>query len=67
MSPYFGPSQIRKLREYANISQSVLALQSGITKEYLDRIETGVERRWTVRLRPVAVVLNVPVEELVAA
>jgi transcriptional regulator with XRE-family HTH domain len=67
MNPYFGPNPIRKLREDAHIDQDVLALQSGITKEYLDQIETGVERRWTVRMRPVADILNVPVEELVAA
>jgi hypothetical protein len=67
MSPYFGSNPIRELRELANISQEMLALQSGLTDDYLDRLEAGVERRWTVRLRPLAAALDVPVEGLVAA
>jgi transcriptional regulator with XRE-family HTH domain len=63
----FGPNPIRFYRERARMSQQSLAKRAGLTKEYLDRLERGIERRWTVRLLPLAALFDVPVSELVAA
>jgi transcriptional regulator with XRE-family HTH domain len=66
MAPVFRPNPICFHRERAGLSQDSLALQAGLTKEYLKRLELGTVRRWTVRLLPLAVLLDVPVGELVA-
>ena len=63
--PNKGPNSIKSHRESKGLTQAQLALQSGITVDYLDRLEKGTEPRFTVRLKPLADVLGVPVEELV--
>jgi transcriptional regulator with XRE-family HTH domain len=60
-----GPNQIAFYRERAGLSQEELAAQCGLTVDYLKGLENGTEPRLTVRLKPVADVLGVSVEELV--
>jgi transcriptional regulator with XRE-family HTH domain len=66
-TPYYGSNPIRALRERALMTQEDLALQSGLTQQYLDGLEKGHERRWKVRLGPLAAMLNVPIKEIIAA
>jgi transcriptional regulator with XRE-family HTH domain len=67
MSAYnIGPNPIAIYRrQLAGFTQKQLAAQAGMTVDYLRRLERGDEPRFTVRLRPVADILGVPVEELV--
>jgi transcriptional regulator with XRE-family HTH domain len=65
--PYFGDNPIRFLREQQGLKLDMLAIESGLTPAYLCKLEIGMERRWTTRLRALAAVLGVPVEEIVAA
>jgi transcriptional regulator with XRE-family HTH domain len=58
------PNPIRFYRERAGLSQQKLADESGLTLEYLRALEGGTKRRLTMRLAPIAVVLNVPVATL---
>jgi len=61
---YCGPNPIRLYREQAGLPQQDAALRAGMTRKYLDDLETGHERRWSVRLHPLAAVLGVAVEEI---
>lgn len=58
------PNPISFYRQRAGLSQEDLALQSGLTLEYMCALERGTKRRLTMRLAPVAVVLDVPVAAL---
>jgi transcriptional regulator with XRE-family HTH domain len=58
------PNPISFYRQRAGLSQHDLAAQSGLTLQYLQDLESGQERRFTVRLAPIAVVLNLPVAAL---
>jgi transcriptional regulator with XRE-family HTH domain len=60
-----GPNPIAYYRDRAGLTQEQLAAQAGVTVDYLDRLEKGTESRLTVRLKPIAEVLGVDVEELV--
>jgi len=60
-----GPNPIAFYRERAGLTQEQFAAQAGITVDYLDGLEKGMKARLTVRLKPVADILDVPVEELV--
>jgi transcriptional regulator with XRE-family HTH domain len=60
-----GSNPIALYREQAGLTQEQLAAQSGVTVDYLDRLEKGTVPRLTVRLKPIADVLGVPVEDLV--
>ena len=60
-----GPNPIAHYRQSAGLTQEQLAQQAGMTVDYLDRLEKGTEPRLTMRLNPLAKILDVPVEELV--
>ncbi len=57
-------NSIRFHRERAGFTQANLAIKSGVTADYLCCLEEGRERLWTVRLAPIAEVLEVPVATL---
>jgi transcriptional regulator with XRE-family HTH domain len=67
MSAYnTGPNPIGIYRrQLAGLTQEQLAAQAGMTPEYLNRLEKGEQPRFTARLRPLADIFGVPVEELV--
>jgi len=58
------PNPIVFYRQRAGLSQEDLAVQSGVTLQYLRDLESGHQPRFTARLAPVAVVLDVPVVDL---
>jgi transcriptional regulator with XRE-family HTH domain len=58
------PNPISFYRQRAGLSQRDLAAQSGLTLDYLRDLEGGKKERLTMRLAPVAFVLNEPVDAL---
>jgi transcriptional regulator with XRE-family HTH domain len=56
--------QVRRLRIEANLTQQVLAEQSGIFRTYLSRIEGGTANPTVVVLAALATSLNVEIVEL---
>jgi transcriptional regulator with XRE-family HTH domain len=58
------PNPIRFYRQRAGLSQADLAAESGMTLNYLRDLEAGNKERLTMRLAPVAFVLNEPVAVL---
>jgi transcriptional regulator with XRE-family HTH domain len=60
------PNPISFYRRRAGLSQHDLAAQSGLTLDYLRDLEGGKKERFTMRLAPIAVVLKVPVADLMA-
>lgn len=57
-------SPIAYHRERVGLKREELALQCGLTVKYLGALERREEPRFTVRLRAMSHVLQVPVEEL---
>jgi transcriptional regulator with XRE-family HTH domain len=60
------PNPISFYRQRAGLSQHDLAAESGLTLDYLRDLEGGKTERLTMRLAPVAVVLKLPVADLMA-
>jgi transcriptional regulator with XRE-family HTH domain len=56
--------RIRVLRQEANVSQTALAEQLGVTFQQVQKYETGVNRVAAGRLTKIAGVLGVPVSRL---
>lgn len=61
------PARVRRLREKRNLSLSDIAAETGISKSTLSRLESGQRKPSLELLLPVAAVLAVPLDELVAA
>lgn len=59
-----GESPIKLWREHRELTQQVLADQSGISKPYLSQIESGKRQGTVETLSAIAGVLNVPLEFL---
>ena len=57
---------IRKLRVKHAISQEALAVDAGVDRSYVGRIERGVENPTVETLERLAVALDIPVAELLA-
>lgn len=55
---------IRRLRVAKGLSQERLALEAGIDRSYVGRIERGTENVTVSALEALALVLHVPVAEL---
>ncbi|WP_454747484.1 helix-turn-helix domain-containing protein [Ciceribacter selenitireducens] len=55
---------IRRLRVAEGLSQEKLALEAGIDRSYVGRIERGTENVTVSALETLALVLDVPVAEL---
>jgi transcriptional regulator with XRE-family HTH domain len=55
---------IRRLRVAKGLSQEKLALEAGIDRSYVGRIERGTENVTVSALETLALILNVPVSEL---
>ncbi|RLV55177.1 XRE family transcriptional regulator [Aeromicrobium phragmitis] len=61
------PARIRRLREKRGLSLSDIAAETGISKSTLSRLESGHRKPSLELLLPIAAVLAVPLDELVAA
>ncbi len=57
---------VRKLRVKHAISQEALAVDAGVDRSYVGRIERGVENPTVETLERLAVALDIPVAELLA-
>ena len=57
---------VRKLRVKHAISQEALAVDAGVDRSYVGRIERGVENPTVETLERLAVALDAPVAELLA-
>lgn len=55
---------VRKLRVKHGLSQEALAVDAGVDRSYVGRIERGVENPTVETLERLAVALDVPVAEL---
>lgn len=61
------PARVRRLREKRDLSLSDIAAETGISKSTLSRLESGHRKPSLELLLPIAAVLAVPLDELVAA
>jgi transcriptional regulator with XRE-family HTH domain len=57
---------IRKLRVKRGLSQEALAVDAGVDRSYVGRIERGVENPTVETLERLAAVVDVPVADLLA-
>lgn len=57
---------VRKLRVKRGLSQEALAVDAGVDRSYVGRIERGVENPTVETLERLAVALDIPVAELLA-
>jgi transcriptional regulator with XRE-family HTH domain len=57
-------SRIRSLRATKGISQEELAVQSGLDRTYISRVERGIQNVSTLNLDKIAVSLNVTIRDL---
>ncbi|WP_425991704.1 helix-turn-helix domain-containing protein [Afipia sp. DC4300-2b1] len=57
---------VRKLRVRRALSQEALAVDAGVDRSYVGRIERGVENPTVETLERLAVALDIPVTELLA-
>ena len=57
---------VRKLRVKRGLSQEALAVDAGVDRSYVGRIERGIENPTAETLERLAAALDVPVAELLA-